>query len=76
MSRMAPLSKYFAPLTPPDVATAVLRAIAKKQEIVYLPWYTHPTYLLYVIAPRFSRWLSKLGGANNRDYANVDWTMR
>jgi short-subunit dehydrogenase len=76
MSRMAPLSKYFAPLTPPDVATAVLRAIAKKQEIVYLPWYTHPTYLLYVIAPRFSRWLSKLGGANKHDYANVDWKIR
>jgi NAD(P)-dependent dehydrogenase (short-subunit alcohol dehydrogenase family) len=73
VSRMAPLTRFIPALTPPVVATAVLRAMARPQEIVTLPGYMHPLTLIYNLFPRFSRWLAQKGGANTRDYGRVSW---
>jgi NAD(P)-dependent dehydrogenase (short-subunit alcohol dehydrogenase family) len=72
-SRMAPLSRFLPALTPPDVAEAIVRALYRRQEILTLPRYLSLLYVIYTIAPRFSRWLAGLGGANRQDYGQVQW---
>ncbi len=76
VSRMSPLTRFFPALTPPMVATAVIRAIEKKQLILTLPRYMHLLGIIYSIAPRFSRWLSQMGGRNKSDYGRVEWQYR
>ena len=72
-ARMAPLTRFFPPLTPPVVATAVVQAIVQGCEIVTLPGYMRALILAYHLFPRFSRWLAGRGGANNRNYGGVAW---
>ncbi len=75
-TRMARLTQYLPPLTPPQVATAVLRAIQKKQNILTLPGYLAPLATIYLLFPRFSRWLANLGSANQPDFGKVTWQYR
>lgn len=72
-SRMPPLSRFLPPLTPPDVAQAILEALYKRQAILTLPRYLALLYIIYTIAPGFSRWLSGFGGSNEHDYGAVPW---
>lgn len=72
-ARTPKLNKYLPALTPPQVATAVLRAIDKKQAILTLPGYLGPLSIIYQIAPRFSRWLSDQGWGAHPDYGRVAW---
>lgn len=74
--RTPKLNKYLPALTPPQVATAVLRAMQKKQPILTLPRYLGPLSVIYQIAPRFSRWLSDQGWGEHPDYGRVDWTYK
>ena len=71
--RTPKLNKYLPALTPPQVATAVLRAIRQKQDILTLPGYLGPLSIIYQIAPRFSRWLSDQGWGAHPDYGRVGW---
>lgn len=71
--RTPKLNKYLPALTPPQVATAVLRAIHKKQDILTLPRYLGPLSVIYQVAPRFSRWLANQGWGEHPDYGRVDW---
>lgn len=71
--RMPPFTKFLPSLTPPQVAEAVIQAIAKKKQIVTLPRFLTLLAWTYHIAPRFSRWLAYKGGANTKDYGRVPW---
>ena len=71
--RTPKLNKYLPALTPPQVATAVLRAIRKQQPILTLPGYLGPLSVIYQIAPRFSRWLADQGWGAHPDYGRVNW---
>lgn len=72
-SRTPRLNKYLPALTPPEVATAVLRAIHRRQAILTLPRYLGPLSLIYQAAPRFSRWLADRGWGDHPDYGGVNW---
>lgn len=71
--RMPRLSQYLPPLTPPQVAQAIIQAIHRKQQIITLPRYLAPLTAIYTLFPRFSRWLANLGGTNQPDYGKVQW---
>lgn len=66
--RMPPFTQFLPALTPERVATAVLHAIAKKQQILTLPRYYELLIFVYNLSPRFARWLAKVGGPNRKDY--------
>lgn len=72
-TRMPPLTRFMPALTPPDVATAVLRAIQRQTDIITLPRYLHLLTLIYMFAPRFSHWLAGLGGQGHPDYGAAAW---
>jgi len=74
--RMSPLTRFVPALTPPQVAHAVVRAIQKKQAILTLPGYMHWLSVIYNVAPRFSRWLSQVGGQNQHEYGRTEWQYR
>lgn len=71
--RMPPLTRFMPALTPPQVAQAVVRAIAQRQEIVTLPRYLAALTLIYGLSPRFSRWLAQQGRGRHPDYGRVPW---
>lgn len=66
--RMPPFTQFLPALTPERVATAVLHAVVKKQQIVTLPRYLELLTFVYNLSPRFARWLAKMGGPNRKDY--------
>jgi len=68
-TRMPRLLDFLPYTTPPQVAQAIVRAIHRRREIVTLPRYLTLLRLLFVLAPRFSRWLASLGGHGRRHYA-------
>ena len=70
--RMPPFTQFLPALTPERVATAVLQAIAKKQQIVTLPRYYGLLIFVYNLSPRFARWLAKMGGPNRKDYGRIN----
>lgn len=72
-TRMPRLLDFLPYTTPPDVAAAVVDAIYRQRDVVTLPRYLALLRVLYVLAPRFSRWLAARGGSGQRDYAPVDW---
>ncbi|MCB8968501.1 MAG: SDR family oxidoreductase [Ardenticatenaceae bacterium] len=72
-TRMPPLTRLMPALTPPLVATAVLQAIYRQTDIITLPRYLHPLTLLYMLAPRFSRWLAQRGSQGQPDYGTANW---
>lgn len=74
--RMPPFMRFVPALTPPRVATAVLRAVETEQEILTLPRYLGFLTFSYNLSPRFARWVAQFGGRDNTDYANVDWTVK
>ncbi len=74
--RTPKLNKYLPALTPPQVATAVLRAIQHQQPILTLPRYLGPLSIIYQVAPRFSRWLSDQGWGEHPDYGRVNWQYK
>jgi NAD(P)-dependent dehydrogenase (short-subunit alcohol dehydrogenase family) len=67
--RMPPFTQFLPALTPDEVATAVLRAVVKKQQILTLPRYLGLLTFVYNLSPRFARWLALAGGPNRKDYA-------
>lgn len=69
--RMPPFTKFLPALTPERVATAVLHAIVKKQQILTLPRYLELLTFVYNFSPRFARWLAQVGGENRKDYTRV-----
>ena len=71
--RMPPFTRFLPPLTPPRVATAVFRAVRRRQQILTLPAYYAVLVHTYQLFPRFSRWLSQKGGPNRVNYADVEW---
>ncbi|MAT98594.1 MAG: hypothetical protein CL608_15740 [Anaerolineaceae bacterium] len=70
--RMPPFTQFLPALTPERVATAVLKAIVKKQQILTLPRYLEWLTFIYNLSPRFARWLAQAGGPNRKDYARLD----
>lgn len=70
--RMPPFTKFLPALTPERVATAVLRAVVKKQQILTLPRYLELLTFVYNLSPRFARWLAQVGGKNRKDYARLN----
>lgn len=71
--RMPPFMRFVPALTPPDVATAVIRAIHRRQQIVTLPRYLGPLLHFYSLFPRTARAIARLGGRDNSDYAGMNW---
>lgn len=71
--RMPPFTRFLPPLTPPRVATAVLRAVQRRQMILTLPRYYALLVATYQLFPRFARWLAGKGGPNRVNYGDVDW---
>lgn len=69
--RMPPFTQFLPALTPERVATAVLHAITKKQQILTLPRYYELPIFVYNLSPRFARWLAQMGGPNRQDYARL-----
>jgi NAD(P)-dependent dehydrogenase (short-subunit alcohol dehydrogenase family) len=74
--RTPKLNRYLPALTPPAVATAVVRAIYTQQPILTLPRYLAPLSVIYQIAPRFSRWLADQGWGDHPDYGRVEWRYK
>lgn len=72
-ARTPKLNKYLPALTPPQVANAIVKAIAKNQAILTLPWYLGPLSLVYQIMPGFSRWLANQGWGEHPDYGQKKW---
>ncbi len=70
--RMPPFTQFLPALTPERVATAVLNAITKKQQILTLPRYLELLTFVYNLSPRFARWLARMGGPNRKDYTRSD----
>ncbi len=70
--RMPPFTQFLPALTPDRVATAVLQAVVKKQQILTLPRYLELLTFVYNLSPRFARWLAQMGGENRKDYARLD----
>ncbi len=70
--RMPPFTQFLPALTPDRVATAVLNAVVKKQQILTLPRYLELLTFVYNLSPHFARWLAQFGGANRKDYARLD----
>ncbi len=70
---MPALADRFPPLTPPQVARAIIHGLRRRRTIVDIPWYLTFFYLLYDLSPRFLHWLSYLGGVSQRDYGSVRW---
>lgn len=66
--RMPPFTQFLPALTPERVATAVLHAVVKKQQILTLPRYLELLTFVYNLSPRFARWLAQMGGPNRKDY--------
>ncbi len=70
---MPALADRFRPLTPPDVAAAIVRGLRRRRAVVDIPWYLTIFYLLSDLSPRFFYWLSYLGGQSKKDYGRVSW---
>ena len=66
--RMPPFTQFLPALTPERVATAVLQAVVKKQQILTLPRYLELFTFIYNLSPPFARWLAQMGGPNRKDY--------
>ena len=75
-SRTPKLNKYLPALTPPKVADAILKAIAKKQSVLTLPRYLGPLSIIYQAAPGFSRWLADQGWGEHPDYGKKTWRYK
>lgn len=73
LERMPRLSDFIPMLTPPQVAQSVIRAIHKKQTLVTLPGIHKLMHLIFVLFPGLSRWLARLGGTAQRNYAQTQW---
>lgn len=69
--RMPPFTQFLPALTPERVATAVLHAVVKKQQILTLPRYLELLTFVYNLSPRFARWLATMGGPNRKDYTRI-----
>jgi hypothetical protein len=69
---MPPFTKFLPALTPDRVATAVLNAVVKEQQILTLPRYLELLTFVYNLSPRFARWLAQVGGKNRKDYTRLD----
>jgi NAD(P)-dependent dehydrogenase (short-subunit alcohol dehydrogenase family) len=70
--RMPPFTQFLPALTPDRVATAVLNAVVKKQQILTLPRYLELLTFVYNLSPPFARWLAQMGGQNQKDYGRLD----
>ena len=73
LERMPRLNDFLPVLTPPQVAQGVIWAIHKKQTILTLPRIHKLMYPVFVLFPRLSRWLARLGGTAQRNYAQTLW---
>ena len=73
-TRMPRLADFLPYVTPPQVATAVVRAIRDRRAILDIPGYLHVFYLLFDLAPRLMGRLMTMGGSARRDYGNVEWS--
>lgn len=71
--RLSPLSRFIPALTPPQVATAIVKAIRRKQKIITLPGSMHALGIIYTLFPRCSRWLAGKGEGERPDYGDVEW---
>lgn len=58
--RIPPIARIIPPLTPPQVATAVVRAIAQKRMFVTMPRYLVGLEWVYNLSPRLARWLARV----------------
>lgn len=64
---------FLPPLSPPDVARAIVRALRRRTRILDIPGYLPPLYLFYELAPRLFRWAMSLGGQARRDFGALEW---
>ncbi len=71
--RMPALTRWMPALTPPQVADAILQAVAQRKKIITLPRYLAALAAVYAAMPRTARWLAGLGGQNEVDYGRLQW---
>ncbi|HZH16688.1 MAG TPA: SDR family oxidoreductase [Archangium sp.] len=68
-SRMPRLADFVSPLTPDEVARAILEGLQRRRPIVDVPRALGAFYLLFEHAPGFMRWLARLGGNARSDFS-------
>ena len=71
LHRMPRVSDLVPVLTPEQVAKGVIRGLQKQQAIVTMPGIYKILYYIFVLSPRLSRWLARLGGTTRRNYAQI-----
>lgn len=73
---MPRLGDWVPYVTPPQVARHIVLALDKRQKVVNIPGYLRLMYLGFALAPRFMRWLMRMGGNGRLDYGKVTWQYR
>lgn len=72
-SRLPRFTDFVSYVTPPQVAQAIINALARPRAAIDIPGSLHFFYLLYAISPGTFRWLISLGGHAQRDLGAVFW---
>lgn len=71
LDRMPRVSDLVPVLTPEQVAKGVIRGLQKRQTILTMPGIYKILYYIFVLSPRLSRWLARIGGTTQRNYAQI-----
>ena len=64
---------FLPPLSPPEVARAIVRAIQRRKPVLDIPGYLPPLYLFYALMPRLFRKAMTLGGRARSDFGKLEW---
>ncbi|PWH14035.1 MAG: hypothetical protein DDG60_08865 [Anaerolineae bacterium] len=75
-TRMPRLGDLMPALTPPQVATGILRVLRTGQTSLDMPGYLPWMYLMFAIAPGVLSKLVNLGGPAQKDYGARQWTYQ
>jgi NAD(P)-dependent dehydrogenase (short-subunit alcohol dehydrogenase family) len=70
-SRMPRLADFVPPLTPEELAQAILRGIAQRTSILDVPRSLSVIYALFDHAPGVLRWLMRQGGSARSDFSKA-----
>lgn len=72
-ARMPRLGDFLSPLTPPQVADGILRALQTRPPRLDLPGYLRAMYLFFEAAPGLLSALVNVGGTAQKDFGAVQW---
>jgi short-subunit dehydrogenase len=60
--RMPRMADFFPVLSPSDVAAKILRAVEGRRAVADFPRLLRLVYIVFALAPRMTRWLTRRGG--------------